>query len=77
VFDGPELDNLEHGFFVNTALDPDKKPDACSSSGGDFTLEHMAPGSPQAEQLISTLILHRVAITSTLVTASARSRWAR
>jgi len=65
------IDNLEHGFFVNTALDPDKKPDACSSSGGDFTLEHMAPGSPQAEQLISTLIRHRVAITSTLVSTAA------
>jgi imidazolonepropionase-like amidohydrolase len=39
--------------------------------GGDFTLEHMAPGSPQAEQLISTLIRHRVAITSTLVSTAA------
>jgi hypothetical protein len=65
------IDNLEHGFFVNTALDPDKKPDACSASGGDFTLEHMAPGSPQVEQLISTLIRHRVAITSTLVSTAA------
>ena len=65
------IDNLEHGFFVNTALDPDKKPDVCSASGGDFTLEHLAPGSAQARQLISTLIGHRVAITSTLVSTAA------
>lgn len=60
------IDDLEHGFFANTALDPDKKPDTCSASGGDYTLEHMAPGSPEANQLIATLIKHHVAITSTL-----------
>lgn len=42
------IDNLEHGFFVNTELDPDKKPDICSESSGDYTLEHMAPGSAEA-----------------------------
>jgi imidazolonepropionase-like amidohydrolase len=60
------IDNIEHGFFANTALDPDKKPDACSSSEGDYTLEHMTPGSPEADRLIATLIRHHVAITSTL-----------
>ncbi len=60
------IDNLEHGFFVNTALDPDKKPDTCSSSGGDSTLEHMTPGTPEADRLIATLIEHHVAVTSTL-----------
>ena len=61
------IDNLEHGFLANTALDPDKKPDSCSSSGGDYTLDHMAPGSPEADRLIATLIKNHVAITSTLV----------
>ena len=28
------IDDLEHGFFVNTQLDPDKKPDKCSESAG-------------------------------------------
>ena len=65
------IDNLEHGFFVNTALDPDKKPDTCSASGGDYTLEHMAPGSPEANLLIATLISHHVAITSTLPSTAA------
>jgi imidazolonepropionase-like amidohydrolase len=60
------IDNLEHGFFSNTALDPDKKPDKCSASRGDFTLEHTVPGSAEADRLIATLIRHHVAITSTL-----------
>jgi imidazolonepropionase-like amidohydrolase len=60
------IDNLEHGFFVNTELDPDKKPDACSASQGDYTLEHMIPGSAEANRLISLLVRHHVAITSTM-----------
>jgi imidazolonepropionase-like amidohydrolase len=60
------IDNLEHGFFANTAQDPGKKPDTCSESEGDYTLEHMTPGSPEANRLIATLIRHHVAITSTL-----------
>ncbi|HEX8941774.1 MAG TPA: amidohydrolase family protein [Gemmatimonadaceae bacterium] len=60
------IDNLEHGFSANTALDPDKKPDTCSASGGDYTLVHMTPGSPEADRLIAALIKHHVAITSTL-----------
>jgi imidazolonepropionase-like amidohydrolase len=60
------IDNLEHGFFTNTQNDPDKKPDLCSRSGGDYTLEHMEPGSPDANRLIALLVSHHVAITSTL-----------
>ena len=60
------IDNLEHGFFVNTQLDPDKKPDQCSSSTGDYTLEHMNPSSPEAKGLIDTPVKHHVAVTSTL-----------
>jgi imidazolonepropionase-like amidohydrolase len=60
------IDNLEHGFFVNTEMDPGKKPDTCTASEGDYTLEHMVPGDPEAGRLIATLIRHHVAITSTL-----------
>jgi imidazolonepropionase-like amidohydrolase len=60
------IDNLEHGFFENTALAPDKKPDTCSAGGGDYTLEHMLPGSAEADRLIATLVRHHVAVTSTL-----------
>ena len=58
------IDSLEHGFFVNTRLDPGKQPDKCSESRGDYTLEHMS--AEQADSLISTLIKHHVAVTSTL-----------
>jgi hypothetical protein len=60
------IDNLEHGFSANTALDPDKVPDTCSTSGGNYTLMHMSPDSPEAGRLIASLIKHHVAITSTL-----------
>jgi imidazolonepropionase-like amidohydrolase len=60
------IDNIEHGFFANTALDPGKKPDQCSDSRGDYTLDHMAAGNPEADRLIATLIRHHVAVTSTL-----------
>ena len=60
------IDDLEHGFFVNTQLDSDKKPDVCSQSAGDETLARMAPDTPEAKDLINTLVSHHVAITSTL-----------
>ena len=60
------IDDLEHGFFVNTQLDPGKKPDVCSDSQGNYTLEHMDPDSAEGKELIETLVKHHVAITSTL-----------
>ena len=35
------IDDLEHGFFVNTQLDAGKKPDVCSESEGEETLARM------------------------------------
>ncbi len=60
------IDDLEHGFFVNTQLDPGKQPDQCPKSGGKPTLEKMAPDSPEAKELIATLVKAHVAVTSTL-----------
>ena len=60
------IDNLEHGFFVNTQLDPGKQPDKCSDGTGTPTLLEMKPGSPQANALIKLLVDHHVALTSTL-----------
>jgi imidazolonepropionase-like amidohydrolase len=65
------IDSLEHGFFGNTALDPGKKPDACSDSHGEWTLEQMAPGSDEAKRLITLLVRRHVAVTSTLVSTAA------
>jgi imidazolonepropionase-like amidohydrolase len=60
------IDDLEHGFFVNTQLDPGKKPDVCSEGEGVPTLKAMAPDSAEAKDLIDTLVKHHVAVTSTL-----------
>ncbi len=60
------IDDLEHGFFVNTQLDPDKQADKCPKTGGGPTLEKMAPDSPEAKELIALLVKNHVAVTSTL-----------
>lgn len=60
------IDNLEHGFFVNTEHDPGKVPDTCTASDGLDTLYAMDPASDEARSLIEDLVAHHVAITSTL-----------
>jgi imidazolonepropionase-like amidohydrolase len=60
------IDDLEHGFFVNTQLDPGKMPDVCPDSSGTPTLLAMDPTGADATALIRGLIAHHVAITSTL-----------
>jgi imidazolonepropionase-like amidohydrolase len=60
------IDNLEHGFFVNTQNDPGKQPDLCPRSYGNPTLANMDPNGPDATALIKLLIDHHVAVTSTL-----------
>jgi imidazolonepropionase-like amidohydrolase len=60
------IDNLEHGFFVNTQLDPGKQPDVCPRSSGIPTLAGMDPEGADASALIKLLVDHHVAITSTL-----------
>jgi imidazolonepropionase-like amidohydrolase len=60
------IDDLEHGFWVNTQLDPGKQPDVCPNTYGDPTLERMDPASAEAKALIEKLVGKHVAITSTL-----------
>ncbi len=60
------IDDLEHGFFVNTQLDPGKTPDVCPKSYGDPTLAAMTPGSAAGAALIKLLVDRHVAVTSTL-----------
>ncbi len=60
------IDNLEHGFFVNTQLDPGKKEDECPNTMGGPTLAKMTAGGPEAKALIALLVSHHVAVTSTL-----------
>jgi imidazolonepropionase-like amidohydrolase len=60
------IDDLEHGFYVNTQLDPGKTPDICPKTDGEPTLAEMTAGSPKAKALIEILVAHHVAVTSTL-----------
>lgn len=60
------IDDLEHGFFVNTQDDPGKQPDRCPATAGTPTLAGMGPGTPGAKALIDDLVRHHVALTSTL-----------
>ena len=60
------IDNLEHGFFVNTQNDPGKALDTCPPSVGLPTLLGMDPAGPEAAALIKLLVDRKVAITSTL-----------
>ena len=60
------IDDLEHGFVVNTQLDPGKQPDVCPRTTGRPTLEAMDPDGPEAKALIALLVAHHVAVTSTL-----------
>ncbi|GAO38741.1 putative hydrolase [Sphingomonas changbaiensis NBRC 104936] len=60
------IDNLEHGFWVNTQNDPGKQPDLCPKTVGAPTLAGMDADSPAARALIKTLVDAHVAITSTL-----------
>ncbi|MGH7243795.1 MAG: amidohydrolase family protein [Phycisphaerales bacterium] len=60
------IDNLEHGFMVNTELAKDKQPDVCPMYESQAFLEHAEPDGPAAKTLIQNLIEHHVALTSTL-----------
>jgi len=60
------IDDLEHGFFVNTEHDPGKAPDKCTDSDGLDTLRAMDPQGSDAKNLIHDLVVHHVAVTSTL-----------
>jgi imidazolonepropionase-like amidohydrolase len=60
------IDDLEHGFFVNTQLDPGKQLDKCSAGQGTPTLLKITPGSPAANAMVKLLVDHHVAVTSTL-----------
>jgi len=61
------IDDLEHGFFVNTEFAADKKPDQCPDKSDN--LEGMAKldaASGPLHDTIAYLVQHHVAITSTL-----------
>jgi imidazolonepropionase-like amidohydrolase len=61
------IDDLEHGFVVNSDLFKGHQPDVCPS-GKEMTDALMAidPNGPEAQAMYKMLIDHHVAVTSTL-----------
>jgi imidazolonepropionase-like amidohydrolase len=61
------IDNLEHGFFVSTDFFPTKQPDLCPGQGpGEQSVADLDPNNPAIKSLITDLVQHHVALTSTL-----------
>jgi hypothetical protein len=59
------IDNLEHGLFVNTDYDPDKKPDQCAP-GSLAKLANLDLNSEPVRATIREMTAKNVAMTSTL-----------
>ncbi len=61
------IDNLEHGWLVNTEFVEGRKPDTCAS-GADVrkSLAALDVNSPKAKESIKFLVDRKVAVTSTL-----------
>jgi imidazolonepropionase-like amidohydrolase len=59
------IDNLEHGLFVNTDYDPEKKPDLCPS-GARAKLATLDVSSPDVTRTFREMIARKVPMTSTL-----------
>ena len=59
------IDNLEHGLFVNTDFDPEKRPDFCPPDAL-AKLAGLDAGGEAARATIQEMVAHRVPMTSTL-----------
>jgi imidazolonepropionase-like amidohydrolase len=61
------IDNLEHGFIVDTEFDPGKQRDVCPPQTQTMeAISKLGPDSPEMKRLFQSLVSHHVAITSTL-----------
>jgi imidazolonepropionase-like amidohydrolase len=61
------IDDLEHGFFVDTEFVPGKKPDECPEQSEDPSgLAKLDPNSGPLHETIAYLLQNHVAMTSTL-----------
>ncbi|HEV3220109.1 MAG TPA: amidohydrolase family protein [Candidatus Acidoferrales bacterium] len=61
------IDNLEHGFVVDTEFVPGKQPDVCTPQPTTFaTNAKLDIEGEEVQQTIRELVAHHVAITSTL-----------
>ena len=60
---GLGIDDLEHGFFVNTDGAKDKQPDVCPLKDTSAFIDRVEPDGAEAKALIESLVAHHVAIT--------------
>jgi imidazolonepropionase-like amidohydrolase len=61
------IDDLEHGLFVDTEFQPDKKPDQCPEKSEDpFLMAKLDVNAGPLHDTIQYLVQHHVAMTSTL-----------
>jgi imidazolonepropionase-like amidohydrolase len=61
------IDDLEHGLTVDTEFHPDKKPDLCPNANqATAAAAKLDVNGPEIQTTIKTLIVHHVAVTSTL-----------
>jgi hypothetical protein len=61
------IDNLEHGLIVDTEFHSGRRPDECPDTGTNpYELAGMEIASATVAQIISSLVSHGVAVTSTL-----------
>jgi hypothetical protein len=59
------IDNLEHGLFVNTDFDPEKKPDMCAPDAM-AKLASLDTRGDAVQATIREMVSHKVPMTSTL-----------
>src|SRR5947209_2874774 len=61
------IDDLEHGLVVDTEFTPGKQRDKCPGGGQNLEpIMKLDLKGPEAQQMIRTLVQHKVAVTSTL-----------
>ena len=60
------IDNLEHGWIVDTEFAPDKKPDRCNEATAGPLRVQQDVSSAAVQDVIKTLVARHVALTSTL-----------
>jgi imidazolonepropionase-like amidohydrolase len=60
------IDNLEHGFWVSSDFDKNKKADQCSPVNQDYSIRQTDENSAEMKSLMTHLIAKNVTITSTL-----------
>jgi imidazolonepropionase-like amidohydrolase len=60
------IDNLEHGFWVSSDFDQNKKENSCNQPAQSLSINRLGENDPKMEDLMKFLIKRNVAITSTL-----------